>query len=333
MARPLRIQYAGAFYHVMNRGNSRQDVFLTDSDRSSFLGGLADSCETFGVRLIVYVLMPNHFHLVVQTSQANLSEFMRHLLVTYTVRFNRKRNRTGHVFQGRYKSLIVEQDEYLLPLTRYIHLNPVRTDRFKAADRKIKAEYLNGYRWSSLPGYCYVRKREKSLDYGWLLDAYFGGDSHGGRRRCKEYVFQGLAAEIKNPFENVTHQSVLGTDDFVEWIKGHLPSGKEREIPSLRKLRRALPIEKIIQEIGKARGVEAKTLLGRNAKTKTLRQMAMELCYRFGRTTQNEIGQAFGVDYSTVSQNRKRLKQKLLSGKSLRKEFQEIERKIASLSK
>ena len=98
MARPLRIEYPGAYYHVMNRGNRGEDIFLSDKDRKVFLDGLADSCETYRIKLIAYVLMSNHFHLLVQTPQANLSEFMRHFLVTYTVRFNRRNGRTGHVF-------------------------------------------------------------------------------------------------------------------------------------------------------------------------------------------------------------------------------------------
>ena len=118
MARPLRIEYPGAFYHVMNRGNRGEDIFLTDTDRQVFLDGLADSCETYCIKLFTYVLMTNHFHLFVQTPQANRSEFMRHFLVTCTGRFNRRNGRTGHVFQGRFKSLLVEEDEYLLTLSR-----------------------------------------------------------------------------------------------------------------------------------------------------------------------------------------------------------------------
>jgi len=98
MPRPLRIEYTDAYYHVMNRGNRREDIFLTDQDRKVFLEGLADSCEIYHIKLITYVLMANHFHLLVQTTQANLSEFMRHFLVTYTVRFNRRNGRAGHVF-------------------------------------------------------------------------------------------------------------------------------------------------------------------------------------------------------------------------------------------
>ncbi len=98
MARPLRIEYPGAYYHVMNRGNRGEDIFLRDKDRNLFLDALADSCEIYDIKLIIYVLMANHFHLLVQTLQANLSEFMRHFLVTYTVRFNRRNRRAGYVF-------------------------------------------------------------------------------------------------------------------------------------------------------------------------------------------------------------------------------------------
>jgi REP element-mobilizing transposase RayT len=102
MARPLRIKLADGYYHVMNRGNNRQDIFLTDKDRKAFVEALADSCEIYDVNLIAYALMTSHFHLLVNTARANLSEFMRHFLVTYTVRFNRRNHRSGHVSQGRF---------------------------------------------------------------------------------------------------------------------------------------------------------------------------------------------------------------------------------------
>jgi REP element-mobilizing transposase RayT len=195
----------------MSRGNRGEAIFITDSDHTTFLDGLADSCETHGVKLIGYVLMLNHFHLLVQTPEGNLSEFMRHLLVTYSVRFNRRNARTGHVFQGRFKSLLIEADEYLVSLSRYIHLNPIRTRQFKAADFQEKSAYLKTYPWSSFAGYCYLRKRNKTIDYGWLLSTYYGGDSAKGRQLYRQYVYDAMGAEIENPFEAVVHQSVLGT--------------------------------------------------------------------------------------------------------------------------
>ncbi|MBW1796208.1 MAG: transposase [Deltaproteobacteria bacterium] len=333
MARPLRIEYPGAYYHVMSRGNSRQDIFLTDKDRLTFLEGLGDSCEIYAVRCVAYVLMANHFHFILQTSQPNLSEFMRHLLVTYTVRFNRKHGRSGHVFQGRYKSLLVEEDKYLLPLSRYIHLNPIRTREFEDTDYHAKAEYLKKYRWSTLPGYCYVRKRNKKIDYTWLLGVYFGGDKPQGRRRYREYVFGGMLGQIENPFDDVVHQCVLGTEDFVDWVKKKLSWEKQREVPSLRKLRRSIPIEDIIENVSAAFGVEPTLILTPNRKLSTLRRMAMELCYRYSAKNQREIGEIFGVDYSTISLNRKRLSTKLKSDRKLRKQFDKAEQQIALLSK
>src|SRR5262245_52642851 len=126
MARPLRINYADAHYHVTCRGNEGRRIFSDDEDRRVFLDRLERSLDIYGVRVHGYVLMGNHFHLVVQTPKANLSEFMRHLNVSYTGSYNRRHRRAGHLFQGRFKAIVVEADSYLLELSRYVHLNPVR---------------------------------------------------------------------------------------------------------------------------------------------------------------------------------------------------------------
>ena len=332
MARPLRIEYPGAYYHVMNRGNRREDIFISDKDRLAFVDGLADSCETYNVRLITYVLMPNHFHLLVQTPQANLSEFMRHFLVTYTVRFNRRNGRTGHVFQGRFKSLLIDEDEYLLPLSRYIHLNPIRTGRFKNADFQTKSEYLKTYPWSSFAGYCYLRKRNKYIDYGWFLNTYFGEDTVKGRLRCRQYVYRAIEGQVENPFENVVHQSILGSQDFVDWARQKLPQKGQREVPSLKKLQHDISVERIIAGVAEAANVTVDDLRDRKTKLKALRQMAIELSYRYSNCKQREIGMIFGVDYSTVSQNRVRLKTKLKSNRKLEKQFHRISKHIDKLS-
>ena len=332
MARPLRIQYPGAYYHVMNRGNRHEDIFITDQDRQVFLDALADSCETYHIKLICYVLMSNHFHLLVQTPQANLSEFMRHFLVTYTVRFNRRNGRSGHVFQGRFKSLLVDEDEYLLPLSRYIHLNPIRSRRFKKAEFTKKCEYIRNYPWSSFAGYCYLRKREIDIDYGWFLSTYFGEDTAKGRRQFREYVYYALEGQIENPFDDVVHQSILGAQDFIDWVRQKLPDKGQREVPSLKKLQHDIPVERIITEVAKAANVQAEELQDRRTKFKGFRQMAMELSYRYSNFKQKEIGAIFGVDYSTVSQNRVRLKTKLNSSKKMKKQFDRILVQIDKMS-
>jgi REP element-mobilizing transposase RayT len=316
----------------MNRGNRREDIFVTDTDRRRFVDALVDSCETFGVKLIAYVLMDNHFHLLVQTPQANLSEFMRRFTVTYTVRFNRRHDRSGHVFQGRFKSLLVQEDEYLLPLSRYIHLNPIRLRKFNDADIQSKCDYLKKYLWSTYPGYCYLRKRDKNIDYGWLLNTYFAEDSAQGRRRYRAYVYQGIEVEIENPFEEVIHQSILGTQNFVDWVKNMLPSKEQREVPSLGKLQHDIPAERIIEEVARACQAQTEDLLDRKTRLKEHRQMAMELSYRYSNEKQTQIGAIFGVDYSTVSQSRTRLKDKLKSSRKLNKQFKQIKERIINLS-
>ena len=127
MARPLRIQFPGAVYHVTNHGNERKNIFQDDADRNAFLKILSESLDTYGIILHSFVLMNNHWHLLVQTPLANLSEFMHHFNITYTSHFNRRHHRVGHLYQGRYRGFLVEEDTYLSMVSRYIHINPVKT--------------------------------------------------------------------------------------------------------------------------------------------------------------------------------------------------------------
>ena len=331
MARPLRIELADGYYHLMNRGNNRQDIFLSDQDRKVFLEALADSCEIFDVHMMAYVLMTNHFHLLVHTARANLSEFMRHFQVSYTVRFNRRNRHSGHVFQGRFKSLLVDADEYLLPLSRYIHLNPVRMKRFENAEFRKKAVHLKKYRWSSFAGYCYLRKRKQGFDYSRLLNSYFGGDDSKGRRQYLQYVLKGIDGEFENPFEDVVHQSILGRREFVASVKEKLPLKESREVPASRSLLRSLSTEQVINAVSQFCGVEPAEILDRKTRAKRVRQMAMEFCYRYCNLGQRQIGEIFKVDYSTVSANRSRLKSRLKSERRLKKQFGQIREKIINL--
>jgi len=126
MARPLRIAYPGAFYHVTSRGNEQKDVFKSQRDREKFLDYLATATERYGAVIHVYCLMSNHYHLLLETPAGNLSQIMRHINGAYTTYFNIKRKRSGHLFQGRFKAILVEADEYATELSRFIHLNPIR---------------------------------------------------------------------------------------------------------------------------------------------------------------------------------------------------------------
>ena len=235
MARPLRIQFPGAVYHITCRGNERRDIFRDDKDRTTFLDILARSLKIYEVNLFSYVLMENHFHLLVETSRGNLAEFMRHFNISYTGYFNRRHRRIGHLYQGRFKSILVDKDAYLSVLSRYIHLNPVRTRGTKDKKPEEKIHVLLAYRWSSLRGYVHKSAKERIVEYGTVLGEY-GGDNENGRRAYRGRILADLAEglEVK---EQVVGQSVLGGEDFVEWVKRKfLEVRRDRERPSVKAL-------------------------------------------------------------------------------------------------
>ena len=136
MARPLRIEKAGGWYHITARGNERKRIFRDDRDRQHFLELLAEMVLRFGVRWHAYVLMENHYHLLLELTEANLSRAVQWLNVSYSVWFNRRYGRSGHLFQGRFKSVLVNRDEWALALSRYLHLNPVRVQSLGLGNRK-----------------------------------------------------------------------------------------------------------------------------------------------------------------------------------------------------
>lgn len=191
MARPLRIQFENAYYHVTCRGNARQGIYVDDSHRSAFLKLLVRSAEIYEVRVLAYVLMANHFHLLVTTPLANLQEFMRHLNISYTSHFNRAHERVGHLYQGRYKAFLIEVDSYLQEVSRYIHLNPLRSpDQARKALAK-KREYLREYRWSSFPAYLFPGARRSFLQVQEILTS-FGGDTPRGQEGLWELCGRGI---------------------------------------------------------------------------------------------------------------------------------------------
>jgi REP element-mobilizing transposase RayT len=212
MPRQLRLEYAGAIYHIMNRGNRRQNIFKDNQDRERFLATLGEACEKTGWQVDAWCLMSNHFHLVMETPQANLVAGMKWLLGTYTMRFNRRHKLTGHLFSGRYKSLIVDGSSrgYLRKVGDYVHLNPVRAKLLKA-EQPLKA-----YRWSSYPEYLKgASRRVKWLRVDRLLgEAGIPRDSRAGRRQFElrmEEIRQQTDAE---QWRQVRQGWYLGDEEF-----------------------------------------------------------------------------------------------------------------------
>jgi putative transposase len=229
MTRPLRILIPGAFYHVTCRGNDRRAIFKDDRERTAFLEKLRGSLATYQVELHAYVLMDNHFHLMVCTPKGNLSEFMRHFNISYTAAYNRRHRRVGHLYQGRYKAIVIHQDSYLLELSRYVHLNPVRIKGFQKRSVKENAGYLERYRWSSLPGYLKAANKQFWVCYDMVLDQV--GQS---RKRYGQFITDGLSQGYSTPWDEVSGQVVFGKDEFIERMKGSVEQGStHREQPSI----------------------------------------------------------------------------------------------------
>ncbi len=233
MARKLRVEYPGAIYHVMSRGDRREAIFHDDTDRELFLATLGESCQKAVWEVQAFCLLPNHFHLVVETPQGNLVAGMQWLLGAYTGRFNRRHRLTGHLFSGRYKALIVDGsgDGYLKTVCDYVHLNPVRA-RLVAA-----AEPLRTYRWSSFPEYLQtVSRRVAWLRVGRLLGEYrIPKDSAAGRRAFEAAVEARRGHEEGGEYKRVRRGWCLGGEPFrqellrqVDGQLGALNFGAER---------------------------------------------------------------------------------------------------------
>jgi putative transposase len=327
MARPLRIQYPGAFYHVTCRGNERRKIFRDDDDRYQFLTLLSESLALYQVKLYGYVLMDNHFHLVVQTRRANLSEFMRRFNICYTGWFNYHHHTCGHLYQGRYKAIVVDADTYLVELSRYIHLNPVRVGSVQKLEYRAQWQYLRQYRWSSLPGYVNESQGIDYVTYDFVLAMM------GGRRAYQRFVRDGLRAGVENLFEDVQYQTILGDEAFVARVKReYIEDGSLREQPMYRdlvckKIEPEIVLQSVIEVMGVARGE-----FGRRERGGVVRGIAAEMLYKFSGLTQMQIGQLLGgIDYSAVYQLRRRMKERFVQDKVLRLRFSEIERKIKKM--
>ena len=220
MARKLRVEYPGAIYHVLNRGDRRAPIFKDAPDRTAFLEALAAVCAKTNWQVHAYVLMPNHFHLVVETPQPNLVAGMKWFLGTYTGRFNRRHKLSGHLFSGRYKSLLIDGSGscYLKTVGDYVHLNPARARLLK------RAQPLTAFAWSSWPAYLAApSKRPPWLRVDRLLGEHgIPKDSPAGRRELESRVEAQRRAEDSDDYKPVRRGWCLGSDEFREELLAKL---------------------------------------------------------------------------------------------------------------
>ena len=310
MARPLRIEYPGAFYHVTSRGNEKKDIFKSAADREKFLFYLASACARYGAEIHAYCLMTNHYHLMLETPFANLSLVMKYINSSYTTYFNIKSKRVGHLLQGRYKAILVEADAYAAELSRYIHLNPVRAGMVKSPEE---------YRWSSCRFY---------TDGGeplWLttrfIFGYFGTEVPESRRKYRSYINEKIGVENYSPLMEVVASTILGSEDFVREIREKMLDDRspDRDLPALRELKGRPLTEMIIEITGKV-----------FADNKKLARLAgVYLCHRYSGAKLKEIGDMFLLSYSGVTQASRRFETAVEADGQLGEKIKEIRESMA----
>jgi putative transposase len=214
MARPIRVEFPGAVYHVMARGNERREIFRDDQDRQRFLETLAEAVSQFGLNVYAYCLMPNHYHALLGTPRGNLSRAAGWLQATYTARFNARHRRRGHLFQGRFKAQLVEADEYARWLVEYIHLNPVRSQRRSQRIAPERAVQLTRYEWSSHRDYAGLRKAPPWLSQDWL--AYWGHRRREAQAEYRRRIARAFGQPLRSPWPELRHGLVLGSTELYD---------------------------------------------------------------------------------------------------------------------
>jgi REP element-mobilizing transposase RayT/predicted XRE-type DNA-binding protein len=310
MARALRITFPGAFYHVTSRGNERKAVFKNKRDREKFLEYLESASQRYEALIHAYCLMDNHYHLLLETPSGNLPQIMRHINGAYTTYFNVKRDRSGHLFQGRYKAILVDIDEYAKELSRYIHLNPVRA--------KI-VETPEEYEWSSYKHYIGIQKPANWLWRDFIL-GYFGQKVSAAQKEYHKFVTALVHQEYDSPLDEVVSSTLLGSADFIAFIKENYLSAKkpDKELPALKELVKKNSIQDIFEEVESV--FTKDKVMARNVK--------MYLCQRNSSKKLKEIGLHFGIGESGVSQACRRVAQKIEKDKKLKKKIVRLEKKI-----
>jgi len=336
MARPLRIEYPGAWYHVTSRGNERAAIFRDDFDRHVFIKILRESLEAFAVEVHGFVLMANHYHLLLKTLLGNLCRFMQRFNTAYTVYFNKRHDRPGHLFQGRYKAILIDADSYLLELSRYVHLNPVRTARFKERPIEEKVSFLDSYRWSSFRRYVGEDRQNEFVRLDVVLGA-FGRRVKEAQRRYREFVLQGLTEELPTPLKEKEGQMVLGPPSFVEWVYRTFIDGREsdKEYSRLREALPAIPVERIVEAVADEFGVPVDRIVKRGSHATIPRQMMMELSCRLAikDCSLKEIGGKLGgISVSGLGKSRARFAARMGKDPRLSKRFEKVKEKLICLS-
>ncbi|WP_428356864.1 transposase [Methyloprofundus sp.] len=272
MARPLRLEFPNALYHVTSRGDRREDIFDDDEDRIIFLNILGKVVTDFNWLCHGYCLMSNHYHLIIETLDGNLAKGMRQLNGVYTQATNRRHNRTGHLFQGRYKAILVDKESYLLELSRYVVLNPLRA--------KGMVQNIDDWPWSN-----YLAMIDKAHKFDWLTTDWiltqYGESREQAKRSYQQFVLEGVGQSI-DLWSELKGQIYLGNEEFVATMQNKIDiTQDDLNIPKKQKRALAKPLSEIAQQAED-------------------RNSAITTAYATGEYSQREIGEYFDLHPSTV---------------------------------
>lgn len=316
MSRQWRIEFEGALYHVMSRGNDGQNIFTDDGDRKLFLYLIEQMCERFHIEIHAWVLMNNHYHLLLRTMKANLSKGMQWLGITYTRRYNIKHRRQGHLYQGRFKSILVENEYYLFSLSCYIHRNPLRANMVKR---------LSNYKWSSYKTYAYG-------DTGILgcltTNLILSQLSDNDLNKAYRLKVQQYSNEAKDVAGDIHLGIVVGTKNYAKKIKKEFkPAIPDKEIPLQKKISTESNMATIIDKASNI--LECDIDIFRNSqrisqKDKPNRDLIIFLLWKTGAYTNEEIGRQFGMTYSNVSRRMSIIKKTFNKDKEFKNRYEKI---------
>lgn len=316
MSRPLRMEYPGAYYHVMNRGLARQAIFNSDKDRELFIELLCEIHNRYRVEIHAYCLMGNHYHILICTPLGNISRAMRHLNGVYTQRYNKRHRLDGPIYRGRYKSILVDADTYLLRLNRYIHLNPV------VAGIVNKAEQ---YKWSSYKDYLSTRERPY-----WLVTtdtlAYFG--ERYQKKKYKLFVEEGIDKELDDYFKKLRRLPILGSEAFSKTVteKYLKEAHKIKEIPEHKRCLYIPSMDEISQAVCHYYNVNETAIKTTNRLEGNLpRSVAIFLSYTIGQQKLQSIADNYqNLTDAGVSKICQRIRKRLQNSPELLMQIENI---------
>ena len=316
MARPLRIEYPGAFYHVMNRGQSRRNIFLEDKGRQTFIDLLGDIARLWKVEIFAYCLMDNHYHLLLSTPAGALSRSMRHLDGIYTQKFNRVHHRDGPLFRGRYKAILIDAEEYFLSVVRYIHKNPLGAGVVSDIDR---------YRWSSHWGYLNKKQCPHWLDTRSVLSRF------GGLKEYQRFMHEENEEEIEDFYRGPYQKPILGSKEFIGRVKERLGDRArvEEEKPESRRLFNP-GLDDIVEATAREYGKPVEELKRRKRSAENeARMVAIYLGRQLGGHKHEEIGKVVGLGKpSSVSSAYLLMKERVAKEKQLVRRVRKIEESL-----